>query len=74
MKINRIQFGIDNCFCVEGDSDLFVGDALMNIVAPLKSPMYGNREEMQKSAAIITTFKDVTIHFGHGKSVTNRKW
>jgi len=57
-----------------GDSDLFVGDALMNIVAPVKSPIYGDRANMTKSAAKISAFKGITVHFGHGKPVANRKW
>ena len=56
------------------DSDLFVGDALMNMVYPTKSLLYGDRTEMMRSAAKIGTFKGATIHFGHGKSLANRKW
>ena len=56
------------------DEDFFVGDALMNFVHPTKSLLYGNREEMVKSAVKISKYKGVTIHFGHGKSVANREW
>ena len=57
-----------------GDSDLFVGDALMNMFYPSKSLLYGNQVNMYKSAAKISTYKTVTIHFGHGKSIKNRIW
>jgi len=57
-----------------GSSDLFVGDALMNIAYPTKSLLYGNWRDMIRSADKISTFKDATIHFGHGKSVTVEKW
>ena len=57
-----------------GDSDLFVGDALMNIMCPTKSLLYGNQAVMLKSAEKISGFKSATIHFGHGKSVANRVW
>ena len=57
-----------------GDSDLFVGDALMNLLSPSKSLLYGDRAEMRKSAAKISALKAATIHFGHGKSVANREW
>ena len=53
-------------------SDLFVGDALMNLVYPAKSHIYGNKEDMKKSAEKISTFKNATIHFGHGKSIENK--
>jgi len=57
-----------------GNNDLFVGDALMNIMYPAKSLLYGNRTDMIKSAEKISTYKGVTIHFGHGKSVSNKIW
>jgi len=57
-----------------GDTDIIVGDALMNIVNPSKSPLYGDRAVMEQSAAKISALGDVTVHFGHGKSVKNRKW
>jgi glyoxylase-like metal-dependent hydrolase (beta-lactamase superfamily II) len=57
-----------------GDKDLFVGDALMNIVYPAKSLLYGNRADMLRSAERISSFHNATIHFGHGKPVANRIW
>ncbi len=57
-----------------GETDLIVGDALMNMVYPTKSPLYGNRAMMEQSAARIRSLGDVRIHFGHGRSVKNRKW
>jgi len=59
---------------ITGDSDIFVGDALMNLVFPAKSLLYGNQADMYESAAKISTFKDATVYFGHGKPVANRKW
>ena len=55
-----------------GDSDLIVGDALMNFVRPTKSLLYGNHAEMLKSAGKISGFKSVTVHVGHGKSFVNQ--
>lgn len=57
-----------------GDTDLFVGDALMNSIYPAKSLMFGNYNDMLKSADKISGYKSVTVHFGHGKSIPNRKW
>lgn len=57
-----------------GDSDIFVGDALMNLVYPTKSMLYGNREDMIQSAAKVSAYTFATVHFGHGKSVENRMW
>jgi glyoxylase-like metal-dependent hydrolase (beta-lactamase superfamily II) len=59
---------------VVGNTDIIVGDALMNIIYPSKSPLYSDRAIMEKSAARISTFGDMTLHFGHGKPVKNRKW
>ncbi|MHB8126716.1 MAG: MBL fold metallo-hydrolase [Desulfitobacteriaceae bacterium] len=58
---------------VWGD-DLIVGDALINIFHPTKSMLYGNYEMMKKSADRISETNVKYIHFGHGKSVHNRKW
>lgn len=55
-------------------TDFIVGDALMNILYPSKSMLYNNRNEMEKSAAKISNSPAKIIHFGHGKSVSNRKW
>jgi len=57
-----------------GGNDIFVGDALMNIMYPSKSPLYGDRAVMEQSATKISTLGDMTIHFGHGKPAKNRKW
>ena len=57
-----------------GDMDILVGDALMNMSWPAKSPLYGNRAAMEESAARISALGDLMIHFGHGKHVKNRKW
>ena len=57
-----------------GDDDLFVGDALMNLYFPSKSLLYGDRANMLRSVERISGFTGVTIHFGHGKSLKNRRW
>lgn len=57
-----------------GETDIIVGDALMNMFYPSKSMLYGNREAMEQSAKRITEFSGVTIHFGHGKSAKNKEW
>ena len=57
-----------------GDTDIIVGDALMNMPFPSKSPLYGNRAAMEKSAAKISASGGAMIHFGHGKPVRNRDW
>jgi len=57
-----------------GVTDVIVGDALMNMVYPSKSPLYGDRMNVEQSAAKISALGDVMVHFGHGKSVRNRKW
>lgn len=53
---------------------LIVGDALMNMVYPTVTMLYGNRENMLKSADKISSIGERTIYFGHGKPVRNRKW
>ncbi len=50
------------------------GDALMNMFYPTKSMLYGDRNMMEKSARKISSYKDTTIYFGHGKPVGNRNW
>jgi len=57
---------------VIGDSDIFVGDALMNLIHPTKSLLYGNRADMLRSVEKIGAFSSATVHFGHGKSVRRR--
>jgi glyoxylase-like metal-dependent hydrolase (beta-lactamase superfamily II) len=58
---------------VYGD-DIIVGDALMNIFYPTLSMLYGNLDEMRESGGKIGKLSAKTVHFGHGKSVTNRIW
>jgi len=36
---------------------------------PTKSMLYGDRIKMEKSALKISNLKNVTVHFGHGKSM-----
>jgi glyoxylase-like metal-dependent hydrolase (beta-lactamase superfamily II) len=59
---------------IVGDNDIIVGDALMNILYPTKSPLYGDRVMMEQSAARISSLGNKTIHFGHGNPVRNKKW
>ena len=56
------------------DTDILVGDALMNMFCPAKSLLYGDRGRMEQSAARISALGGVTVHFGHGKPVKNRDW
>ena len=56
------------------ETDLIVGDALMNMVYPTVSMLYHDSGTMLESARKIEAFGDRNIHFGHGKSVKNRKW
>jgi len=46
----------------------------MNMIYPTKSMLYGNRKIMEKSAEKISSYNNVTIHFGHGKPAVNRNW
>jgi len=57
-----------------GESDVIVGDALMNMFYPTKSMLYGDKEAMEKSAMKISSYDNATIYFGHGKPVKNRSW
>lgn len=57
-----------------GETDVIVGDALMNMAYPSKSPLYGNRAVMEQSASKISSLGNVRIHFGHGKPAKNRRW
>ena len=59
---------------IVGKADVIVGDALMNMIRPTKSLLYGDKTVMERSAARISSLGDVTIHFGHGKPVKNRDW
>ena len=57
-----------------GNTDIIAGDALMNMVYPAKSPLYANKSAMEQSAARIGSLGSLTVHFGHGNPVKNRKW
>ena len=54
-------------------SGIIVGDALMNIILPTKSLLYGNKTLMDESVEKICSYASATVHFGHGKSIANRK-
>lgn len=55
-------------------SDLIVGDALMNMFYPTVSMLYHDEAQMLRSAERISALGERTIFFGHGKPVANRKW
>lgn len=57
-----------------GEADLIVGDALMNMFYPSKSMLYGDKDGVIKSAERISKMEVHNIHFGHGKSVSNKIW
>lgn len=57
-----------------GDKALMVGDALMNMLYPTKTLIYNNRDVMEQSAKRISSFKQATLYFGHGKPLLNRDW
>lgn len=57
-----------------GTTDFIIGDALMNIFYPTTSMLYNDFHNMKESAKCISQFEQMMIHFGHGKSVPNRKW
>jgi len=59
---------------IVSNTDIIVGDALMNMIYPSKSPLYGDRTVMEESAAKISSLGNMTLHFGHGKPLKNRKW
>lgn len=54
--------------------DLIVGDSLMNMLKPTISLLYENKMQLELSARKIRELGNRVIHFGHGKSVQNRKW
>lgn len=54
--------------------DLIVGDALMNMFYPTVSMLYHDEAAMLDSVRKLEALGPRTIHFGHGKSVKNRKW
>jgi glyoxylase-like metal-dependent hydrolase (beta-lactamase superfamily II) len=57
-----------------GRKDFIVGDALMHFGKPSISKIYWNYEKTKQSAQIISQSGERKIHFGHGRSVTNRFW
>lgn len=57
-----------------GNSDFIVGDALMNMFYPTTSMLYNDLQKMKESTNYISASGQIMIHFGHGKSVPNRKW
>jgi len=59
---------------IKTGNSVIVGDALMNMFYPVKSPLYGDKAAMEKSAERISSFGDMTIYFGHGKPVKNKLW
>lgn len=54
--------------------DLIVGDTLMNMLGTTISLLYENKMQLELSAKKISDLGNRCIHFGHGKSVQNRKW
>ena len=52
-----------------GQEDLIVGDALMNMIYPSPSLIYGNRSQMELSVNKISQSTAKMIHLGHGKSI-----
>ena len=57
-----------------GDTNIIVGDALMNMPYPSVSPLYEDRAVMEESAARVSALGNMTLHFGHGKPLKNRNW
>jgi glyoxylase-like metal-dependent hydrolase (beta-lactamase superfamily II) len=56
------------------NNDFIVGDALMNLIYPTKTMIYGNKKKMEESANKITLSNANKIYFGHGKPSKNHKW
>lgn len=56
------------------DRNFIAGDALMNMFNPTISLLYEDEEQLKDSAIKISNLGERIIHFGHGKSVKNRKW
>jgi glyoxylase-like metal-dependent hydrolase (beta-lactamase superfamily II) len=52
-----------------GETDIIVGDALMNMFRPSKSLLYGDRKMMEKSVERLNRIRYETVYFGHGKPV-----
>ena len=59
---------------VAAGNDLLVGDALTNLFYTSKAVIFSDKEAMLRSAEKISAYGEgVMIHFGHGKSLRNRK-
>lgn len=56
------------------EDNLFVGDALMDMLYPTVSMLYVDEQEMLSSARTISGLGERTIYFGHGKPRKNREW
>ncbi|MCI9586934.1 MAG: MBL fold metallo-hydrolase [Oscillospiraceae bacterium] len=56
------------------ETNLVVGDALMNMFYPTVSMLFHNREAMLESAEKISTLGRRMLYFGHGRPVSNRRW
>ena len=56
---------------VAAGSDLLVGDAMMNILAPSEALHYVDRRAMEASAAKIRDYEGAMIWMGHGGAIAN---
>ena len=56
------------------ETNLVVGDALMNMFYPTVSMLFHNRGAMLESAEKISTLGRRMLYFGHGRPVSNRQW
>ena len=56
------------------ETNLVVGDALMNMFYPTVSMLFHNREAMLESAEKISALGRRMLYFGHGRPVSNRRW
>ncbi len=56
------------------ETNLVVGDALMNMFYPTVSMLFHNRGAMLESAEKISTLGRRMLYFGHGRPVFNRQW
>ena len=56
------------------ETNLVVGDALMNMFYPTVSMLFHNRGAMLESAEKISTLGRRMLYFGHGRPVSNRRW
>ncbi|MBQ6995204.1 MAG: MBL fold metallo-hydrolase [Lachnospiraceae bacterium] len=74
-KIVELTGHTEGSIGIEVDGNkLFVGDALMNMLYPTVSLIYGNEQSTRESAHYISEAGDKTIYFGHGMPKKNRKW